>query len=52
MSQRDQFLRQIDKLVQSHVLHGSESLCKLLLYLSKHVLDHPCYPTQGVSNRD
>lgn len=41
MSEREQYLGQIDKLVNSHVLHGSESLCKLLRYLSKHVLDHP-----------
>lgn len=44
MSQRDQFLRQIDKLVHSQVLHGSESLCKLLQYLSRHALDHPTAP--------
>ena len=28
-------------MVGSQVLHGSESLCKLLRYLAKHVLDHP-----------
>src|SRR6266849_2638807 len=43
MFQRDQ-LKQIDKLVGSHVLHGSESLCKLLQYLAKHTLDHPGTP--------
>jgi hypothetical protein len=32
---------QIDKLVNSQVLHGSESLCKLLRYLAEHALDHP-----------
>jgi hypothetical protein len=32
---------QIDKLVSSQVLHGSESLCKLLRYLAEHALDHP-----------
>jgi hypothetical protein len=31
-------------LVGSHVLHGSESLCKLLRYLAKHALDHPGTP--------
>ena len=44
MTEREQYLGQIDKLVNSHVLHGSESLCKLLRYLSKHVLDHPGTP--------
>ncbi len=32
---------QIDKLLSSHALHGSESLCKLLRYLADHALDHP-----------
>jgi len=44
LTEREQYLGQIDKLVNSHVLHGSESLCKLLRYLSKHVLDHPGTP--------
>jgi hypothetical protein len=44
LTERDLNLGQIDKLVNSHVLHGSESLCKLLRYLAKHVLDHPGTP--------
>ena len=44
MSDREQFLAQIERLVSSSVLHGSESLCKLLRYLAKHVLDHPGSP--------
>ena len=32
---------QIEKLLGSHALHGSESLCKLLRYLADHALDHP-----------
>lgn len=44
MTEREQNLGQVDKLVNSHVLHGSESLCKLLRYLAKHVLDHPGTP--------
>ena len=44
MSQRDEFHKQIDRLVASSVLHGSESLCKLLQYLAKHALDHPGVP--------
>jgi hypothetical protein len=41
MSERDQYSRQIDLLIGSNALHGSESLCKLLRYLAKHALDHP-----------
>src|SRR6202043_566826 len=38
------FRPQIEKLTASQVLHGSESLCKLLRYLAKHALDHPGTP--------
>src|ERR1700720_4717898 len=41
LAEREQYLAQIDRLVNSHVLHGSESLCKLLRYLAEHALDHP-----------
>jgi hypothetical protein len=41
---REQYLAQIDRLTNSHVLHGSESLCKLLRYLAEHSLDHPGSP--------
>src|SRR5207245_4465650 len=34
-------LLQVERLVNSHTLHGSESLCKLLRYLSEHALKHP-----------
>jgi hypothetical protein len=44
MSQRDEFHKQVDRLVASSVLHGSESLCKLLQYLAKHALEHPSVP--------
>jgi hypothetical protein len=44
MTEREQVLGQIDHLVNSHALHGSESLCKLLRYLAKHALDHPGVP--------
>jgi hypothetical protein len=44
MADRERNLRQIDKLAASHVLHGSESLCKLLRYLAAHALDHPGTP--------
>src|SRR5580658_2165149 len=38
---RDQCFQQIEKLTNSHSLHSSESLCKLLRYLAEHSLDHP-----------
>jgi hypothetical protein len=46
MSERDQFLKQVDRLVGSSVLHGSESLCKLLHYLAKQAVDHPGMPVK------
>ena len=39
--EREQCLGQIEKLIASQVLHGSESLCKLLRYLAEHALAHP-----------
>jgi hypothetical protein len=44
VTEREQLLEQIDRLVSSHALHGSESLCKLLRYLAKHAVDHPGAP--------
>ena len=44
LSERDQCLEQIDRLVNNHILHGSESLCKLLRYLAMHALTHPGVP--------
>src|SRR5438445_9969713 len=41
VTERALFLGQIEKLLGSHALHGSESLCKLLRYLANHSLDHP-----------
>jgi hypothetical protein len=41
VTERAQHLAQIEKLLNSHALHGSESLCKLLRYLANHSLDHP-----------
>jgi hypothetical protein len=35
---------EIEKLANSSVLHGSESLCKFLRYVGKHALDHPGAP--------
>jgi hypothetical protein len=41
VTERAQFQAEIEKLVASHALHGSESLCKLLRYLGKQALEHP-----------
>jgi hypothetical protein len=41
VTERAHFLGQIEKLLSSHTLHGSESLCKLLRYLANHSLEHP-----------
>jgi len=43
-SDREQFSQEVDRLINSHILHGSESLCKLLQYLAKHAVDHPSTP--------
>jgi hypothetical protein len=37
----DPRLVEIDRLVNSHTLHGSESLCKLLRYLADHAIRKP-----------
>ena len=39
-----QLFQQIDNIIKSHSLRGSESLCKLLQYLAKQSLDHPDSP--------
>lgn len=44
---REQCFQQIDKLINSHSLRGSESLCRLLRYLAEHSLDH-----QGVAVKE
>ena len=41
MTEKALHLGQIEKLLASHSLHGSESLCKLLHYLAHHSLEHP-----------
>ena len=47
MTDRPQQLAQLEKLLGSRALHGSESLCKLLQYLANHSLEHP-----GVSPKE
>src|SRR3989440_5403638 len=44
IAEREQLLGQIVRLISSHVLHGSESLCKLLRYFADHALNHPGVP--------
>ena len=41
LTEKDRHLAQIEKIVNSSVLHGSESLCKLLRYLARYSIDHP-----------
>jgi hypothetical protein len=41
VAEREEKLRQVDRIVGSEILHGSESLCKLLRYLAEHCIDHP-----------
>ncbi|MGB7846275.1 MAG: hypothetical protein WBL63_11715 [Candidatus Acidiferrum sp.] len=43
-SESEQYLRQVEKLANSSVLHGSESLRKLLRYLAHHAIEHPGTP--------
>src|SRR5215813_1707380 len=38
---KEESFQEIEKLVNSHILHGSESLCKLLRYLADQALNHP-----------
>jgi len=40
-SLEEPFWQQIERLAHSDLLHGSESLCKLLRYLAKHALEEP-----------
>jgi hypothetical protein len=40
----EEFFQQIDHIIKSHSLRGSESLCKLLQYLAKQALDNPDAP--------
>jgi hypothetical protein len=46
VEERVQYLAAIERLAGSHVLHGSESLCKLLRYLAEHSLQNPGVPVK------
>lgn len=41
MSEKSHLQATVERLVASHALHGSESLCKLLRYLAKRAQDQP-----------
>ncbi len=41
IADKERYLNQIDRIVQSHTLRKAESLCKLLRYLADHSLTHP-----------
>ncbi|HET7105359.1 MAG TPA: hypothetical protein VFI38_01010 [Candidatus Acidoferrum sp.] len=46
MSDKEHQLRQVERVAASSVLHGSESLCKLLRYLAHHAIEHPGTPVK------
>ena len=41
MARREEYFTEIEKITQSKVLHGSESLCKMLRYLAEQAVEHP-----------
>ncbi len=41
VAEYEQKFRQVERVIGSDVLHGSESLCKLLRYLAEHCIEHP-----------
>jgi len=43
-AERSLYLSHVEKIENSHTLHSSESLRKLLRYLAEHALDHPGTP--------
>lgn len=40
----EEFFQEIDNIIKSHSLRGSESLCRLLQYLAKQSINHPDAP--------
>jgi hypothetical protein len=40
----EEFFQEIDIIIKSHSLRGSESLCRLLQYLAKQSIEHPDAP--------
>ena len=46
LADKEQNLRQVERLVSSTLLHGSESLCKLLRFLAAHAEEYPATPVK------
>lgn len=46
LADKEENLRQVGRLVSSNLLHGSESLCKLLRFLAEHAWDNPGTPVK------
>ena len=46
VTDRERFLEQIEKIIQSHSLRKAESLCRLLRYLAEHALTQPEVPVK------
>ncbi len=41
VAEYEEKFRQVERVIGSDVLHGSESLCRLLRYLAEHCVEHP-----------
>jgi hypothetical protein len=46
ITDRERFLEQIEKIIQSHALRKAESLCRLLRYLAEHAISQPDAPVK------
>jgi hypothetical protein len=46
ITDRERFLEQIEKIIQSHALRKAESLCRLLRYLAEHAISQPDVPVK------
>ena len=46
LTEREENFRQVERLIHSNILHGSESLCKLLRYLAEQTTDHAGSPVK------
>jgi len=49
-AERSLYLSYIEKIANSHTLHNSESLRKLLHYLAEHALDHPGFRSRNTKS--
>jgi len=46
ITDRERFLEQVEKIIQSHALRKAESLCRLLRYLAEHAITQPGVPVK------